>query len=252
MPVEYIPGFADESSSWANVESAYVPSTMRAATSQRRSIDRTSSRGWKARVGPWLGYQYLGPGTDLEYKREHDIQPVDDLDAAARKHDNAYERIKMRYAAGDISFSEAQALTREADWALSRDAFLSYGKKLPALSHDIWKAATNESLSDAWSAVKAFAGAVPSALTGGAMAWKPVVDKLFGTASFTGISDIKPRRQTPFVKGWDRPRGVRGIARAPVVSLDVGVVARPGYRASRKGTRVRRRKRSVKDTTKQV
>ncbi len=46
----------------------------------------------------WFGYNYLGPGTDLEYKLNNNIQPINIYDAAALIHDIEYLKYDQNIA----------------------------------------------------------------------------------------------------------------------------------------------------------
>lgn len=59
------------------------------------------------------GYNYVGPGTDLDSRAG--VLPVDEVDAAAREHDLAYLEIERDIANGLISKEEARLLIRKAD-----------------------------------------------------------------------------------------------------------------------------------------
>lgn len=71
--------------------------------------------GWFGRKFQEAGYKYLGPGTDLAYNESHNIQPIDDLDQAAKVHDYDYMHIKDAFERGDINFAQAAKLVDDAD-----------------------------------------------------------------------------------------------------------------------------------------
>jgi len=85
----------------------------------------------------WFGYNYLGPGTDVFGKVRRDVQPVDDLDAAAKKHDLSYYNIANMYEDHLISKRRAQKLVDEADLRLAERAFVESFKRGVMLTPDI-------------------------------------------------------------------------------------------------------------------
>lgn len=62
-----------------------------------------------------MGYKYLGPGTDLEYNKAHNVEPIDELDRAAMVHDNAYARIKYQLQWGLMNYYQALDAVHKAD-----------------------------------------------------------------------------------------------------------------------------------------
>jgi len=64
-----------------------------------------------------LGYQYLGPGTNLLWNLEHDVPPINFVDAVARNHDIDYKNIGDRFRNGDIDWVQAQRELSQADRA---------------------------------------------------------------------------------------------------------------------------------------
>lgn len=68
------------------------------------------------------GYNYLGPGTNLQLKLEKDIQPINKLDAAAKEHDMAYSKnkeLKERHKADQILENKAWERVKAKDSSLS-------------------------------------------------------------------------------------------------------------------------------------
>lgn len=62
-----------------------------------------------------LGYNWLGPGTDIEYNLKHNVEPVDYLDSVAKEHDLAYRDILRDFHNGKITYDEAAAEVSRAD-----------------------------------------------------------------------------------------------------------------------------------------
>lgn len=68
------------------------------------------------------GYNYLGPGTNLQLKIEKDVQPINKLDAAAKEHDIAYSKnkeLKERHKADKILEDKAWERVKAKDSNLS-------------------------------------------------------------------------------------------------------------------------------------
>lgn len=79
----------------------------------------------------WFGYRYLGPGTAVHSKVSKGVKPVNDLDAAAMKHDIAYFNITQAYERGEISREEANKRVEQADWTLANRSFVDFLKASP-------------------------------------------------------------------------------------------------------------------------
>jgi len=91
-------------------------------------------------IGPGLGYEYLGPGTDIHYKTLHNVVPADDLDYAAMLHDKSYAKIKSDYRRGLITRAEADMATDSADFRLFKGSASDfYAKKAPEFVGDVAK-----------------------------------------------------------------------------------------------------------------
>lgn len=65
----------------------------------------------------WMGYKYLGPGTNYAALRAAGVEPIDDLDRAAMLHDGDYESIKKQYESGRLTYDEAVEQVHYADKA---------------------------------------------------------------------------------------------------------------------------------------
>lgn len=61
------------------------------------------------------GYEWLGPGTDVEWNMQHNVQPVDALDAAAKQHDLEYYSIKKALDYGELTYDQAVRAVSAAD-----------------------------------------------------------------------------------------------------------------------------------------
>lgn len=62
-----------------------------------------------------IGYNWLGPGTDIEYNLAFNRQPVDHLDEVAMEHDLAYLDVLQRYENGTLSYDNAVRSIMRAD-----------------------------------------------------------------------------------------------------------------------------------------
>lgn len=66
-------------------------------------------------IGGIVGYNYLGPFTDVKRNIAANVQPANKLDAVAKVHDIAYQKISDLYKNYKISYGEASFMVREAD-----------------------------------------------------------------------------------------------------------------------------------------
>jgi len=66
-------------------------------------------------IGGIVGYNYLGPFTDVKRNLAANVEPANKLDAVAKVHDIAYQRISDLYKNYKISYKEASFMVREAD-----------------------------------------------------------------------------------------------------------------------------------------
>jgi len=72
------------------------------------------------------GYNYLGPGTDVEGNINRGVQPVNELDAIARTHDIAYNDIKNQFERGLLTYAQAKGMISQADTDFVESAKNSY------------------------------------------------------------------------------------------------------------------------------
>lgn len=84
--------------------------------------DEKQDPGFLGSLFQQLGYNWLGPGTDIGWNERNNAEPVNDLDAVAKVHDYAYRDIVDQFERGFISYEEASRLVDQADLEFSRDA----------------------------------------------------------------------------------------------------------------------------------
>lgn len=61
------------------------------------------------------GYEWLGPGTDVEWNMQNNVQPIDALDAAGKQHDLEYYSIKQALQYGELTYDQAVRAVSAAD-----------------------------------------------------------------------------------------------------------------------------------------
>lgn len=114
-----------------------------------------------------LGYEWLGPGTDVYWNMQHNVQPINELDRLGMIHDIAYTSIGEAFRYGELTYDQALQAIAAADKALEVGA-----SKLPTESSPYW---------DPY-----ITGGKGSSVSH-AMGLKQEYDAYFGTPSWSGI-----------------------------------------------------------------
>lgn len=98
-----------------------MPSIPKVSSSSTKTVKRTYSNVKFEGEHHFPGYQYLGPGTNLETRMELGIEPINDLDRIAMMHDIGYTK------SADEGMGLARALSRSIQDIGAGSAMITYG-----------------------------------------------------------------------------------------------------------------------------
>lgn len=98
-----------------------MPSIPKASSRSTKTVRRTYSGIKFEGEHHFPGYQYLGPGTNLETRMELGIEPINDLDRIAMMHDIGYSKSE------DTGMGMTRALSRGIHDVGAGSAMITYG-----------------------------------------------------------------------------------------------------------------------------
>ena len=117
---ELYPSFDDKVAVHRNPAQVIMPSIPKISSTSRTKVKGSPQKFAGERHFP--GYQYLGPGTNLETRLELGIEPINDLDRIAQLHDIGYSREPAQSKMGTT-----RALARAFHDLGAGSAMITYG-----------------------------------------------------------------------------------------------------------------------------